>query len=252
MNRSTLCRAALPAIVLSGAVAHAEVNDCTAITTIPTTITAPGIYCLTGDLNLGGTGTAFTVDGPEGVVIDLNGYTVYGGGSGTGLLVRNAKRVTLRNGSLINIARAAQIQNTGQWTKLEDLHIVATGYYITIESYGYADVIQNNWIERGKPVIRTYGNATRITNNDIMFATDGSIDIGGYAATVEDNRVSRSAASAGTFGIRTASGHAILSRNNVSGFSICFDMGSNTRYRENVTNQCTNTYAGGVSAGSNY
>jgi hypothetical protein len=254
MNRSRFRALALTAVALAACAhdASAETTNCTAITAVPTTITAPGIYCLTGDLNLaGGTGTAFTVDGPEGVVIDLNGYTVYGGNNGVGLLVRNAKRVTLRNGSLVGVARAAQIESTAQWTRLEDLHIIATGYYPTVESFGHRDVIQRNWIERGKPAIRTYGTATRITNNDIMFATDG-IDIEGANVTAEDNRVGRSTVLAGSFGIRTSSGHAILSRNTVSAFSICFDMGATTRYRENVTNVCTNTYTGGVSAGSNY
>jgi len=253
MKRSSLCRVALPVLFLTSgaAAAHAEVTNCTAITAIPTTITAPGIYCLTGDLNLGGTGTAFTVDGPEGVVIDLNGYTVYGGGSGTALLVRNAKRVTMRNGSVIDVARAAQIQSSGAWTQLEDLKIIVMGYYPTIESHGHGTVIQRNWIERGKPAIRTYGAAARISDNDVLFATEG-IDIEGYAATVEDNRLVRSTVSAGTFGIRTSSDHAIVSRNTVSAFSICFDLGGSTRYRENVTNMCTNTYTGGVSAGSNY
>jgi hypothetical protein len=253
MNRSRFRALALTAVALAAGAHHAsaETTNCTAITAVPTTITAPGIYCLTGDVSLPGTGTAFTVDGPEGVVIDLNGYTVYGGGSGTGLLVQNAKRVTMRNGSLSNIARAAQIQSSGAWTQLEDLKIIVTGYYPTIESHGHGTVIQRNWIERGKPAIRTHGAAARISNNDVLFAAE-AIDVEGYAATVEDNRVGRSVASAGSYGIRTSSDHAIVSRNTVSAFSICFDLGSNTRYRENVTNMCTNTYTGGVSAGNNY
>jgi hypothetical protein len=253
MNRSRFRALALTAVALAACAhdASAETTNCTAITAVPTTITAPGIYCLTGDVSLPGTGTAFTVDGPEGVVIDLNGYTVYGGGSGTALLVRNAKRVTMRNGSVIEVARAAQIESSGSWTQLEDLKIIVMGYYPTIESRGHGTVIQRNWIERGKPAIRTYGASARISDNDVVSATEG-IDIEGYSATVEDNRLVRSVASAGTFGIRTSDDHAIVSRNTVSAFSICFDMGQSTRYRENVTNMYTNTYAGGVSAGSNY
>jgi hypothetical protein len=254
MNRSRFHAPALAAVALSACAisARAEVTNCTAITAVPATITAPGIYCLTGDVSLPGTGTAFTVDGPEGVVIDLNGYTVYGGGSGIALVVRNAKRVTMRNGSVIDVQRAAQIQSSGAWVQLEDLKIIVMGYYPTIESHGHGTVIQRNWIERGKPVIRVYGAAARISDNDVMFATEG-IDVEGYSAIVEDNRLGRSTASPGSFGIRTsATDHAIVSRNTVSAFSICFDLGANTRYRENVTNMCTNTYAGGVSAGSNY
>src|SRR6187401_2750643 len=102
MNRSTSRVFALTAVALSACAGHAraETTDCTAITAVPTTITAPGIYCLTGDLTLVASGPAVTVDGPEGVVIDLNGHTVYGTGA-TALLVKNAKRLTMRNGSLI-------------------------------------------------------------------------------------------------------------------------------------------------------
>lgn len=253
MNRSMVRRAALAVLFLAagGAAARAEVTDCTAIPAVPTTITTPGIYCLAGDVGTGGVGTAITVDGPDGVVIDLNGHTVNGGGGGTGLVVRNAKRVTLRNGSLVGFSRAAQTTTTSYSTRLEDLHIVSMGDALAIDSGGWGDVIQRNWIERGNPVIRSYGNGARIADNDIVIAT-GGIDVNGGTVTVEDNRVSRSAVAAGTFGIRTASGRAFVSRNNVAAFSICFDLGSNTRYRENVTVGCTNTYTGGVSAGNNY
>jgi len=251
MNRSTLCRAALPAIVLSGVVAHAEVNDCTPILSVPATITAAGIYCLTGDVNLGGAGPALTVDGPDGVVIDLNGHSLYGPSGATALVVRDTRRVTVRNGSLVGFSRAVQTTSTAYNTSIEDLRIMAMGDAVTIDSGGWGDVIQRNWIERGNPVIRSYGNGLRVADNDILLAT-GGIDVNGASATIEDNRVSRASVAAGTFGIRTASGRAMLSRNNLMAFSICFDMGSNTKYRENMTNGCTNTYTGGVSAGSNY
>jgi hypothetical protein len=250
MNR-TLCRAALPVLFLSSAVAaRAEVNDCTPILSVPTTITLPGVYCLTSDLNAG-SATAILVDGPLGVVIDLNGHTLQGEANGTGLLVRNARRVTLRNGSVVGFSRAVQTTATAYNTRVEDLTIMAQGDAITIDSGGWGDVIQRNWIERGNPVIRSYGHGVHIADNNIVLASSG-IDLNGGTATVEDNRVSRSALLAGTFGIRSASGRAFVSRNNVAAFSICFDLGTNTRYRENVTVGCTNTYTGGVSAGNNY
>src|SRR5688572_33133625 len=75
-TRSILCRMALPVLFLSGAaVAHAEVTDCTAITAIPTTISAPGVYCLTSNLVLSSTGVAIHIYGPKDVVLDLNGHS---------------------------------------------------------------------------------------------------------------------------------------------------------------------------------
>ncbi|MET0556745.1 MAG: hypothetical protein ABW221_27140 [Vicinamibacteria bacterium] len=251
MNRSAL-RLALPVLLLSGAAARAEVNDCTPITSIPTTISTPGVYCLTGDLHLGGgPGTAVTVEGVDGAVIDLNGHTLYGDGNGTALLVRTSKRVTVRNGSLVSFLRAAQLQSTSYNTRLEDLFIAVVGTQPAIESFAWGDVIQRNWIERGNPGIRAYGGASRVSDNDLVSMTSGIDMDGGSNVTVEDNRVSRGSAGAGSYGIRT-SGRSMVSRNNVSAFSICFDLSTTTRYRENVTNACTNTYTGGVTAGNNY
>lgn len=251
MNRSTV-RTALAISLLSGAVAaHAEVNDCSPIASVPTTITVAGVYCLTDDVTLGGSGTALTVDGPQGVVIDLNGHSLSASSAGTALLVRNAKRVTLRNGSIVGFDRAALLMANSYNTVLEDLQIFATGSLPTIESFAWGDVIRRNWIERGAPVIRASGGGGHVADNDLLSATTG-IDVSGANVTVEDNRISRAAVSAGTYGIRTSTGRTVLARNVVSAFATGFDMGANTRYRENVTNGCTTTYTGGVSAGSNY
>jgi hypothetical protein len=99
--------------------------------------------------------------------------------------------------------------------------VMAMGDAVRIDSGGWGDVVQRTRIERGNPVIRSYGSL-RVAANDIVLAT-GGIDLNGASATIEDNRVSRASVAAGTFGIRTASGRAILSRNNLMAFSICFD-----------------------------
>jgi hypothetical protein len=249
MNRSAL-RLALPVLVLSGAVAaRAEVNDCTPITALPTTIGSPGVYCLTGNLTMGTTSVAVHILGPKDVVLDLNGHSITGSG-GTAVLVEDASRVTVRNGSLVNFGRAVYVTSNSFNATVEDLRVFATGSQPTIESQGWGDIIQRNWIERGNPVIRTAGGASRVSDNDIFNAASG-IDMTGSPAFVEDNRVTRTGAASG-YGIRTSGSRVVLSRNNVTGFATCFDMSATTRYRENVTISCTTTYTGGVSAGSNY
>ena len=253
MNRSILCRAALPVLVLSASAtdARAEVTDCTAITSVPTTITAPGIYCLTSNLSLLSTGVAIHIYGPKDVVLDLNGHSLTGPANGTAVLVEAASRVTVRGGSIVAFNRAVYVTPDSFNTRLEDLHVVVMGSLPALESMAWGDAIQRNWIERGNPAIRTSGGASRVSDNDILNATSG-IDMAGTAAAfVEDNRVTRTGSASG-FGIRTNSSRTVVSRNNVIGFATCFDMSAATRYRENVTSSCTTTYTGGVSAGSNY
>ncbi len=250
MNRSAL-RLALPVLVLSGALAaRAEVNDCTPITSVPATISSSGVYCLTGNVTLSAPGVAVHVLSVKDVVLDLNGHSITGPGSGTAVLVEDASRVTVRNGSIVSVGRAVYVTSNSYNATIEDLRALGTGSQPTIESQGWGDTIQRNWIERGNPVIRTSGGASRVSDNDIFNATSG-IDMAGTAAFVEDNRVTRTGAASG-YGIRTSGTRVVLSRNNVSGFATCFDMSATTRYRENVTISCTTTYTGGVTAGSNF
>jgi hypothetical protein len=248
MNRSVL-RPALPLVFIAAVAARAEVNDCTAITSVPTTIGSPGVYCLTGNLTMPTTSVAVHVLSAKDVVLDLNGHSITGSG-GTAVLVEDASRVTVRNGSLANFGRAVYVTSNSFNATVEDLRVFATGSQPTIESQGWGDIIQRNWVERGNPVIRTAGGASRVSDNDVFNATSG-IDMTGAAATVQDNRVTRTGTVSG-YGIRTAGTRVFVSRNNVSGFATCFDMSATTRYRENVTVSCTTTYTGGVSAGSNF
>jgi hypothetical protein len=256
MNQSTprafaLTAVALPVLLLSSTVAaRAEVNDCTAINAVPATIAAPGVYCFTGNHVLASAGVAIHILGVKDVVLDLNGHSVTGPATGTAVLVEDASRVTVRNGSIVSFGRAVYVTSNSFNTTVEDLRVFATGSQPTVESQGWGDIIQRNWIERGNPVIRTSGGASRVSDNDIFNATSG-IDMTGSPAFVEDNRVTRTGAPSG-YGVRTTGSRTVLSRNNVGGFATCFDMSAATRYRENVTISCTTTYTGGVSAGSNY
>jgi hypothetical protein len=251
MNRSIRCRAALAVLFLSGALgARAELTNCTPVTSVPTTITAPGAYCFTGNLTLASTGVAIHVLGTRDVVLDLNGHALMGPSNGTGILVEGTSRVTVRNGSIVHFRRGAYVAQDCFRATLEDLQMAVTGELPAIESRAWGDVIRRNWIERGSPGILVHGYASHISDNKLLFSTAG-IDAAGSSVTIEDNGVHRVSA-VSTFGIRTGDGRAFVSRNNVSGFPTCFEMGTRTRYRENVTLDCANTYTGGVSAGSNY
>ena len=85
--------------------AGAETTNCTAITSLPYTITTQGIYCLTSDLSTGmTTGNAIEID-TNNVVIDLNGHKLGGLAAGPstraiGIIAFNRKNITIRNSTV--------------------------------------------------------------------------------------------------------------------------------------------------------
>lgn len=253
MTRSMLSRAVLQVLLLwGGAAAHAEITGCTPVTSLPATISARGNYCLTGGLTFAGPGTAITIDGPTGVVLDLNGNVLEGVAGTYAIRVQNATAVTLRNGLVTGFDRAVLVNSTATSTRVEDLHIEASASYPAIDSQGIRDVIRRNWITRGNPAIRTYGYDARVQDNDVVLGTIG-IDVNSINGIVEDNRLTRYSVGAGTIGIRmNGTQRLVAARNTIMGFATCLQMNDATKYRENVTNGCTTAYSGGVSAGSNY
>ena len=89
--------AALPAL--------AETIYCTNITSVPITITVPGIYCLKQDVSTGITsGAAITINN-NNVTIDFNGFRLGGLGAGqstqaSGVYENARSNITLRNGNI--------------------------------------------------------------------------------------------------------------------------------------------------------
>src|SRR5262245_57018630 len=85
--------------------AHAETTQCTAITSVPYTITVPGIYCLIADLEYpSASGDAITIEA-NNVVIDLNGHKIgnLAAGLGTtavGISAARRQNITIKNGTL--------------------------------------------------------------------------------------------------------------------------------------------------------
>src|SRR5262245_30153800 len=98
--------ALLLSLALGGAVpARAETALCTAIGSMPVTITTQGIYCLTTDFNLNlATGAAITVN-TNNVVIDLNGHKIGNLAAGSGTLAKGVyavqrQNITIKNGTI--------------------------------------------------------------------------------------------------------------------------------------------------------
>ena len=111
----------LTMLLLTTSSAWAETIDCTAITTLPTTITVQGIYCLTGDLATSMTsGLAIDIQ-TNNVTIDLNGWKLgglaAGAGTGTvGIFAWARKNITIRNGTIRGFYRGILLNDGSPYT----------------------------------------------------------------------------------------------------------------------------------------
>src|SRR5688500_15969658 len=144
--QNTIVRALGAGLILCGGAAFGQSGTCTPITSVPTTITAPGVYCLTGNLRYNlQVGSAINVDS-SGVVIDFNQFRLlYSGpvgGSAVGVSVTVAdQNVTIRNGliSQFNVG----VDSTAKATIVEDMRLSET--YVGIAISGGAAVIRRNF-----------------------------------------------------------------------------------------------------------
>ncbi len=94
--------------------AHAEVTNCIEITSLPTTISSSGVYCLKQNLSTAATsGNAIDVQAND-VTIELNGWILDGSAAGTGTatngIYSNTKtNITVRNGTIRGFRRGVYL-----------------------------------------------------------------------------------------------------------------------------------------------
>ena len=204
--RNTALLAVACLLALSGATASAETQACTTISSIPTTITSPGTYCLKTHLSTWmSSGAAIGIMASD-VRLDLNGWTLAGPGIGTaarGIYVSDvAERVTVENGTVTGFLRG--IDAWGPGVRLENLLLDHnTSFGIRVAGTGS--------LVRANRVISTGGAK----------ADEGSaglgIYVGGAASLVDGNLVSglTHRGDAGEIGIYLVNAHNTVLRNNV-------------------------------------
>ena len=100
----------------------------------PVSITESGSYRLTGDLFVSGTNTSVVVITADDVSLDLNGFTVKclffgtpcaGNGTGVGIDASSQSNVTIRNGTVRDMAAAAI--DLGEGGRVDRVRAVANG-----------------------------------------------------------------------------------------------------------------------------
>jgi hypothetical protein len=155
-------RLATIALLAACHVGPAMAESCTAITTIPATISTPGKYCLANDFAVNATtGNSISI-ASNGVTLDCDGHALRNAstsatGAANGIAVVSRHDVTIRNCRIVGGYRngIAVTQNNT---------IANQNYYITLDGNYVAGPLLNG--------ILAYGSGIEITNNRIY-------DIGG-------------------------------------------------------------------------
>ncbi|MGR8935474.1 MAG: hypothetical protein ACU837_13935 [Gammaproteobacteria bacterium] len=185
---------AFAALALSAAAAfpaQAEISLCTEITSIPTTLTVQGTYCLKQNLETNiTTGAAITIAN-NNITIDFNGFKVGGGqgGLGTqavGIYALDRKNIVLRNGVIRGFYYGvffddsdADYSNTGGY-RLYDLAL-DINRYVGVWLEGNGSAINN-------VRINTTGGSTVVPHAWALVNAGANADIGDnfIAATAAD------------------------------------------------------------------
>ena len=183
-------------------------------------ISNPGSYYLTSNI------TVTTSMGigiiTNGVRLDLNGFTIFGGGYGISISP-GTTNCTVRNGSFFNSIQAG-IVSSGSDDVFEDLNVFNTGY--GMECYGDCGVIKNcSFYRNGNSAILLYGGNYLIadnncSSNNVLNAANGaSIFIDTSNNRIENNFVTGSGPAGYGIWINNQSSitNNIVIRNSVSG-----------------------------------
>jgi hypothetical protein len=272
MTRVHLHYLSLALVVLSfSPPSQAETLNCTPITSLPTTISTQGLYCLTGNLATAQTvGLAITINA-NNVTLDLNGWKIGGQAAGTGTaawgIISAAANVTVKNGIVRGFYRGIELHGRG--AVVRDM-LVDQNTAVGIVVGGPGAVVEHN------QVVDTGGSTTsrnvsalgiwaytssvgaRISDNTVsgLGATGAGDEFGiiadGPNSTVRDNVVSDSAKPTGggvSYGIRPTQSIAV--KNAVNNFTYGIYTLTAGIYAHNTAHNCTTPYSGGTAGAGN-
>jgi hypothetical protein len=228
--------------------ARAETTQCTAITSLPATISTQGIYCLTGNLatNLA-SGNAILIN-VNNVTIDLNGYKIgnLAAGDGTlalGIFADQKKNITIRNGIIRGFHFGIRLFGPGSGHLVEDMILDGNPYVgMSMNNIAGATVRNNRVVDTGGStnqndawgIEMAFCFGATVTNNSISgtHGTNGSFAVGlsvnfSDNSTAKGNRVTDTSTGSGAvYGIWAGNNNnSVLENNVVTGTS-----SSGTRY----------------------
>ena len=258
--------------------AQAETTQCTPITSIPTTITAQGIYCLTGNLNGNlATGAAITIN-TNSVTIDFNGFKLGNLAAGPstdadGIDAQDKKNITIRNGTIRGYVDGIWLAGTlSSGHLVEDMRLDGNTFRgIRVDGKG-ATVRNNQVVNTGGSTLLLDAQGIQVRNGEGASITNNSVantieQTGGVSygircntctgALVENNHISNSAAGPGTaYGIFVNNSSNTLGVGNriTSNIDIGIDCinGVGGKLSNNRTAGVTTPYAGCQNTANNF
>lgn len=256
---------------------YAETTNCTAITSLPYTITSQGVYCFTGNLGTGMTsGNAITIN-VNNVTIDMNGYKLGGLAAGDnttaiGIYANQRKNITLRNGIIRGFKWGIWFQDSSPYTAsqghlIEDILADQNTYAgLLVQGRGMT-IRRNQVVDTGGSTntFQAYGMIINGPGNDVLSnrvvktASTGSTNAFGIYlfsvnnSVVQANQVVETTSPTGDgLGILIVDSSDVIARDNiitVADFGLRYST-STGLYSGNYINNTTTPYLGGTAAGS--
>jgi hypothetical protein len=234
--------------------ALAETVNCTAITVLPAVITAPGVYCFTGNLATAIAANQGAIEiQTNDVVLDLNGFKLEGlAGPFTfafGIHAADRQNITIKNGTIRGFRQAIVLDEFASGASkghlVEDIR-AERNYEVGMQVKGSGNVVRNNQVVAtggttvfGPDVdavgLRIQGNGSRVLNNDVT-----------------DTVAQGTGTARGILFVGSAGGLAVNNRISVADEGISYGFGATGKYRDNLTSDVTAPFVGsGTDAGNN-
>jgi hypothetical protein len=273
--------AALMMFGVQSAARAADTDTCTAITSVPTTISKPGVYCMTRDLSSAETTGAAILITSGSVVLDLGDHVLSGLQAGTGTLAdgifaENLKNITIRNGTVRGFFGGIFLNQVTSGSSgghlIENIHAESNRFY-GIYAVGDGSIVRRNQaLHTGGSSVRGAtdsigitigGTGSRAIDNDVVDTTAKAVAIGiaviigsGDGAIIEGNRISNAAATSvssggSSIGIAVDIPDSLVLNNRITGTTNGIDFSFSGKYVNNVTIGVAVPFSGGTDAGSN-
>ena len=250
-------------LFVAGAAAGAETTECTVVTSVPSTITAPGPYCLKASL----TGIGGITISADDVSVDLNGHTLESKAIGVTSWGRYRNSI-VRNGTIRGGTFAVSLNNETSGHLVEEIRAEGSGIRVS----GNGVVVRNNVVVGTTTasvgpnygIIVGTGTGARIRDNVVVNPATGYVGEGGgiwafgaIGAVIEGNVVRNTTLDLASphRGIHAMwSDGAVVSGNHVANMRLGITAGFGTvLFRDNTVHGAESpglAYIGGVMAGS--
>jgi len=274
-----------------GVASAADGDTCTAITSVPFTISLPGAYCVTKELSTASTftsGAAITVNSND-VTIDLGGHTLSNLAAGKGTQAVGIQdevtsgvarqNITVRNGTVRGFYEGVVLTGaTGMFTDSSG-HLVENvradfNRHIGIQLFGAGSVARQNQVLHtgGSTSVAGFAaglwiagdGAQALDNTVVDTVRSGGIQDGvginvdannGFTGVViEGNRVSNVALENNSVAIIVGTGanYTLVVNNRIANFESGILFATNaSKYRDNLAVNTTILYVGGADEGNN-